>query len=144
MLEQKWQNSLFATQNRKMIGFTRPIRALCAVSPLPPYRVLLGMLLLWKGGALGKQNNGITTAITSKSIGGQTDKSGLGSQQQFDSRTSVIRRNNLQEYESKRDKDRQSRKRESKQPKPEVMKDVNFVCRLTAKVEKRLSNKRKR
>jgi hypothetical protein len=29
-----------------MIGFTRPIRALCAVSPLPPYRVLLGMLLL--------------------------------------------------------------------------------------------------
>jgi hypothetical protein len=33
-------------RNRKMIGFTRPIRALCAVSPLPPYRVLLGMLLL--------------------------------------------------------------------------------------------------
>jgi hypothetical protein len=30
-----------------MIGFTRPIRALCAVSPLPPYRVLLDMLLLW-------------------------------------------------------------------------------------------------
>jgi hypothetical protein len=111
-------------------------------NPNPGYKMMRDMG--WKGGALGKQNNGITTAITSKSIGGQTDKSGLGSQQQFDSRTSVIRRNNLQEYESKRDKDRQSRKRESKQPKPEVMKDVNFVCRLTAKVEKRLTNKRKR
>ena len=38
----------------------------------------------WRGGALGKQNNGITTAITGKSIGGQTDTSGLGSQQQYD------------------------------------------------------------
>ena len=45
----------------------------------------------WRGGALGKQNNGITTAITGKSIGGQTDTSGLGSQQQFDSRISVMR-----------------------------------------------------
>jgi hypothetical protein len=35
-------------KNRKMIGFTRPIRALCAVSPLPPYRASLGMLLLWR------------------------------------------------------------------------------------------------
>jgi len=33
-------------RNRKMIGFTRPIRALCAVSPLPPYRASLGVLLL--------------------------------------------------------------------------------------------------
>ena len=63
----------------------------------------------------------IATAITGKSIGGQTGKSGIGSQQQFDSRTSVVRRNNLQEYESRRDKDRQSRKRQSKQSKPEIL-----------------------
>jgi hypothetical protein len=37
---------LFVAQNRKMIGQTRPIRALCAVSPLPPYRASLDMLLL--------------------------------------------------------------------------------------------------
>jgi hypothetical protein len=108
----------------------------------PGYKMMRDMG--WKGGSLGKQNNGIATAITGKSIGGQTGKSGIGSQQQFDSRTSVVRRNNLQEYESRRDKDRQSRKRQSKQSKPEVIRDVNFVCRLTAKVEKRLTNKRKR
>jgi hypothetical protein len=63
----------------------------------PGYQMMRDMG--WKGGALRKQNNGIATAITGKSIGGQTDKPGLGSQQQFDSRTSVTRRNNLQEYE---------------------------------------------
>jgi hypothetical protein len=30
----------------KLVGQTRPIRALCAVSPLSPYRASLGMLLL--------------------------------------------------------------------------------------------------
>jgi hypothetical protein len=30
-----------------MIGQTRPIRALCAVPPLPPSVSFLGMLLLW-------------------------------------------------------------------------------------------------
>ena len=95
----------------------------------------------WRGGALGKQNNGITTAITGKSIGGQTDKSGLGSQQQFDSRTSVMRRKDLQEHENIRDKDRQSRRCELKQPKP---RGVKFVCRLTTKEERGLTNKRKR
>jgi hypothetical protein len=46
MLEQKWQFLLFVAQNKKLIGQTRPIRALCAVSPLPSYRASLGMLLL--------------------------------------------------------------------------------------------------
>ena len=95
----------------------------------------------WRGGALGKQNNGITTAITGKSIGGQTDTSGLGSQQQFDSRTGVIRRKNLQEYESRRDKDRQNRRRELNQPKP---REAKLVCRLTTKEEREHTNKRKR
>ena len=81
----------------------------------------------WIGGALGKQNNGITTAITGKSIGGQTDKSGLGSQQQFDSRTSVMRRKDLQEHENKRDKDRQSRGRELKQPNINVELELNNI-----------------
>ena len=95
----------------------------------------------WRGGALGKQNNGIATAITGKSIGGQTNTSGLGSQQQFDSRTSVMRRKNMQEYENKRDKDRQNRRHELKQSKP---KGVKFVCRLTTKEERERVNKRKR
>jgi hypothetical protein len=44
----------------------------------PGYKMMRDMG--WKGGSLGKQNNGIATAITGKSIGGQTDKSGIGSQ----------------------------------------------------------------
>jgi hypothetical protein len=93
----------------------------------------------WRGGALGKQNNGIATAITGKSIGGQTNKSGLGSHQQFDSRTSVMRRKNKHEYENKRDTDRQSRKRESKQ-----FKEPKFVCRITTGKQRERANKRKR
>jgi hypothetical protein len=98
-----------------------------------------------KGGPLGKLNSGIATALTGKSIGGQTNKSGIGSQQQFDSRASVVRRNNnLQEHESRRDQDRRSRRHQSKQSKPVTTGDVRFVCRLTTEVEKGLTNKRKR
>ena len=32
----------------------------------------------WKGGPIGKLNDGIATALTGKSIGGQTNRSGVG------------------------------------------------------------------
>ena len=94
----------------------------------------------WKGGSIGKLNGDIATALTGKSIGGQTNRSGVGSQQQFDSRASVVRRNNnIQEYQSRRDQDRRNRRHQPTQFKSETTRAVRWT-----KVEQGRTNKRKR
>jgi hypothetical protein len=46
----------------------------------PGYKYKMMCNMGWRGGAMGKQADGIATAITGKSIGGQISRSGVGTQ----------------------------------------------------------------
>jgi hypothetical protein len=89
----------------------------------------------WKGGSIGKLNDGIATALTGKSIGGQTNRSGVGSQQQFNSRVSASRRNNnIQEYQNRRDQDRCDRGHQPTQFKSETTRTARWTGERTESI----------
>ena len=61
----------------------------------------------WKGGSIGNLSDGIATAITGKSIGGQTSRSGVGNQP--GGASTSRRNNNIHEHRNNNRRDHNRR-----------------------------------